>query len=152
IREYAERFRLSTMVETGTYLGDMDFAMRSVFSRIVTLELSKDLHAAAKERFAAIPHIECLQGDSAVLLPALITDIDHPCLFWLDAHYSAGITARAEAETPISAELETVLNHPVKGHIVLIDDARCFDGTHDYPHLADLEREVVKMRPDLSFT
>lgn len=149
LRRYAEQRGLKTMIETGTYRGDMDYALRSVFSRIVTIELSSELHAAAKRRFEKFAHIECLQGDSSQLLPKLLAEIDTPCLFWLDAHYSAGKTARGASDTPISIELDAVLKHRVKNHIVLIDDARCFDGTHGYPLLSDLERSVVELRPDL---
>jgi hypothetical protein len=151
LRSFAERYQLRTFVETGTYLGDMDYALRSVFSRIVTIELSEDLHAAARRRFAKLSHMKCLHGDSSVLLPELLATIEQPCLFWLDAHYSAGFTARGAKDTPISVELDAVLRHPIRHHVVLIDDARCFDGMHDYPLLCDLENGVTMLRPDLSF-
>jgi hypothetical protein len=151
LRSLAERHQLHTFVETGTYLGDMDYALRSVFSQMVTIELSEELHAAALRRFAKLSHVECLQGDSSVLLPGLLATIEEPCLFWLDAHYSAGVTARGAKDTPISVELDAVLRHPIKNHVVLIDDARCFDGMHDYPLLSDLEKSVSMLRPDLSF-
>ena len=44
-------------------------------------------------------------------------------------------TGKGELHTPVSAELEAIMDSPVKGHVILIDDARCFDGTQDYPHL-----------------
>ena len=74
-----------------------------------------------------------------------------PCLFWLDAHYSAGPTAKGEIETPISVELDAALKHSVKEHVVLIDDARCFDGSHDYPAMFEIESAIFKFRPDLQF-
>jgi hypothetical protein len=151
IRKYAEQYDLKTMIETGTFHGDMDFALKDRFSRITTIELSPEFHAAAVRRFAGSPQVECLLGDSAVLLPALLAQIKEPCLFWLDAHYSAGRTAKGNVETPISIELDAVLNHAVRNHVVLIDDARCFDGTHDYPSVADLRESVARLRPDLSF-
>jgi hypothetical protein len=152
LRSYAKQNDLKTMIETGTYRGDMDYALRSVFDRIVTIELSPELHSAAKRRFKALPHIECLGGDSSKILPRLLGEIDSPCLFWLDAHYSAGITAKGDAQTPISIELEAVLKHYVTNHVILIDDARCFDGSNDYPLLSALETSVRKARPDLSFS
>ncbi len=56
----------------------------------------------------------------------------------MDAHYSGANTGKGELETPILSELEAILNSDVKGHVILIDDARCFNGSHDYPHLDKL--------------
>jgi hypothetical protein len=151
IWKYASDHHLDTMIETGTFNGEMDFAMKDTFARIVTIELSQEFHAAAVRRFAAFPQIECMQGDSGVVLPAVIAQIQKPCLFWLDAHYSAGLTAKAEIDTPVSAELDAIFNHPVRNHVILIDDARCFDGTHDYPRIEDLQKSVAEARPDLHF-
>lgn len=72
----------------------------------------------------------------------LLKEISKPTLFWLDGHYSSGITASAETHTPISAELQAILIHSVKEHVILIDDARCFNGTNDYPHLDELLRII----------
>lgn len=38
--------------------------------------------------------------------------------------------------------LKAILNHPIKQHVILIDDARCFDGTNGYPYLDDLLRVI----------
>jgi hypothetical protein len=152
IGKYAADYGLDIMVETGTFLGEMPFAMRNTFARIVTIELSLELYADAAIRFARFPHIECLQGDSGTLLPDVIAKIQEPCLFWLDAHYSKGQTACAEIETPVSTELEVIFSHPIRNHVILIDDARLFDGTHDYPRIEDLEKSVARARPDLHFS
>ena len=152
IRKYASDHKLDTMIETGTFNGEMDFALKDAFARIVTIELSPEYHAAAVRRFARFPQIECMKGDSGVVLPAVIAKIQKPVLFWLDAHYSAGLTAQAEVDTPVSAELDAIFNHPVRNHVILIDDARCFDGTHDYPRIEDLKKSVAQARPDLQFS
>ena len=72
------------------------------------------------------------------VLPQILTTLHGPALFWLDGHYSGGVTEKGEADTPISIELQAILESGIKGHIVLIDDARCFDGTSDYPFIEDL--------------
>ena len=87
-------------------------------------------------------NVRLIEGDSGIRLPEMLADIRRPVLFWLDGHYSAGVTASAALHTPISAELQAILRHPVKGHVILIDDARCFDGSNDYPHIDDLLRVV----------
>ena len=72
----------------------------------------------------------------------MLAQIDEPCLFWLDGHYSAGITARGDKDTSVLDELRCILDHRVSNHVILIDDARKFNGQNDYPTL-DFVRELV---------
>lgn len=149
IREYAKRHGTRVMVETGTFRGNMIVAQRRHFDRIWSIELDPALHAAARERLARFRHVTLLRGDSATEIAKVLAELRQPALFWLDAHWSGGITARAEVDTPISAELEQVLAHPVRGHVVLIDDAHEFVGENGYPTYEALAREVKAARPDL---
>lgn len=150
--QYASRHRLSTLVETGTYLGDMVFCLRKRFKAIISIELSTELCERAQQRLKDFANISIIQGDSSKVLPRVLDDLKVPALFWLDGHYSAGNTALGERETPISTEVEAILNHPVKGHIILIDDARNFDGTHDYPTLVSLRDYVHHAFPKAHFS
>ncbi len=145
VREYGRKFGIRTFVETGTYLGAMVTAVRSDFERIYSVELSEQLYESATSKFCVDERIVIMQGDSGEVVPTLLRGIAERCLFWLDAHYSAGVTARGEKETPIVKELSCILDHPVKGHVVLIDDARHFTGQNDYPALREL-RELVSER------
>lgn len=142
ISSYLRKFALGVFVETGTYLGDtvMYIAGRGV--RCYSIELSSDLYLAARSRLSAFANVRLINGDSASKLSELLATINEPTLFWLDGHYSAGITASADIKTPISAELKAIFSHPIKRHVILIDDARCFDGTSDYPFLDDLLHQI----------
>lgn len=142
IKDYARAFNTRILVETGTYMGDMVWAMRKSFSRILSFELDQALYEQARQRFAADDHIEIIHGDSGQLLADYLTNINERCLFWLDGHFSGGVTARGELNTPIKRELEHIFAHPVGGHVILIDDARCFTGQSDYPTLDELQRVV----------
>ena len=106
------------------------------------IELSKELYEAACNRFKHVENIRLLQGDSGKVLPELLNRISEPALFWLDGHYSGGTTARGDAITPISVELQSIFSHRIKRHVILIDDARLFNGTNGYPDIADLLREI----------
>ncbi len=150
IKEYGRRHHLRVLVETGTYLGDAIQACLHSFSRIHSIELGEDLHRRAVERFNRHPHVRLWHGDSSEVLPVVLGQLDQPALFWLDGHYSAGITAKGDKETPIWAELEAILAHPVKGHVILIDDARMFDGTHDYPTVTAIQEYLVRHEPRAS--
>ncbi len=136
---YVARYGTSTLIETGTYRGDMIYAMKGNFEQIYSIELSNDLASKATRRFQPYRHIKILVGDSGEILPQILSNISVPCLFWLDGHFSGGFTAKGRADTPVSNELAAILGHKIKTHIILIDDARCFDGTAEYPTLDALK-------------
>ena len=152
IKDYAKTFNTQILIETGTYLGDMVHAMKKSFSRIISFELDHNLATQAQQRFANDPHIEIVEGDSGKLLDEHLATINEPCLFWLDGHYSGGITAKGSLETPIKNELTAILSHPVDGHVILIDDARCFTGEHDYPTIDELKSFVAARKPNHKFS
>jgi hypothetical protein len=146
-----EEYKLKTLIETGTYLGDMVYACHSHFEQIYSIELDKTLAFKAQERFKKFKHIKILQGDSSDELLAILSEINSPVLFWLDGHFSEGITAKGKLNTPILQELAHIFNHHVKNHVILIDDARCFNGTDDYPTLEELKSIVDIQIPILNF-
>ncbi|MBN1832757.1 MAG: glycosyltransferase [Deltaproteobacteria bacterium] len=150
VRSYAQRFSPRILIETGTYLGAMVYAMKDSFKEIYSIELDHELAQRAKELFSPCDHIHIIEGDSGHCLSALLSSIEKPCLFWLDGHYSGGITAKGEWETPIMQELKCIFDHPVRNHIILIDDARCFTGEQDYPSLEKLKSTVLQRDPDLN--
>jgi hypothetical protein len=152
VRQYGERFHLTAFIETGTYEGEMVEAVKTSFRAIYSVELDSALFERSKSRFALDEHITILRGDSSEILPQLLPELRVPSLFWLDAHYSRGITARGELETPIMRELESILHHDVSGHVILIDDVRCFTGEHDYPTVKEVQQFVFGARPELQFS
>ncbi len=127
VLEYAQRFHLPVLIETGTQYGQMVSAMRTRFREIYSIELDGTNYALAVKNFASYrQHIHLLQGDSAIALPQLLQSISEPCLFWLDGH---------SHETPIMDELRAVFSHGAHHHVILIDDAVCFGGSKFYPTL-----------------
>jgi hypothetical protein len=150
IRDYGRRYGLRTLVETGTYLGDAVQANLRNFSRIYSIELGEDLWRRAARRFGHLHHVTILHGDSGVVLPKLAAELREPVLFWLDGHYSGGVTARAAEDSPILAELSSVLSRPTKD-VVLIDDIRCFTDSNGYPSVSGLQTFIHDRRPEYSF-
>jgi len=151
INYYASKYSIKTFIETGTYLGTMVNAHKNTFNKIYTIELDKSLYVHAKKKFAKFKHISVLFGDSANVLPKLLKEIKQPALFWLDAHYSEGITATGNLTTPITKELKSILKHRVKKHIILIDDASLFIGKSNYPTIKKLKAYTFKRYPQVSF-
>ena len=164
IREYADKYKLKTLVETGTFLGEMVYSQKDNFDKIFSIELSQKLHKRAVKKFEKNKNVEILLGDSSKVLKELADSgkLNSPSLFWLDGHYSAGFTALGEKETPILEELETIFRTNQK-HVILIDDARCFKGENDYPTIEELSNfiksknsnyvltfseDIIKVTPD----
>jgi hypothetical protein len=133
VREYAMKYNLHTLIETGTYLGEMIEATKDCFTKIVSIELAQKLYERAITKFRESSHIQLYLGDSAKVLPEILSGINEPCLFWLDAHYSGGITTKGDRVTPIMEELNIILGRKQQDDILLIDDARGFTGSNDYP-------------------
>jgi hypothetical protein len=147
IREYGKMFRLDVLVETGTCFGDTIAATRRQFSDIYSIELSPVLYKRAKERFAGDSRVHLLLGNSGDILKEILPALTRTPLFWLDAHYSGGSTARGAVDTPIVQELDAIFALcPVS--VVLIDDARLFDGSNSYPKLAELKKYIAEKAPN----
>lgn len=148
VAEYAQRFGTRTLIETGTYYGSMLLAMRNRFDNLYSIELDDYLHARAGRFLGRYRNIHLLKGDSASRLPEVLADLKEPALFWLDAHYSGPGTAKGTLETPIAREMDLVLQHPVPGHVILIDDAHDFGVLPDYPTIEALGEFVRQRKPD----
>jgi hypothetical protein len=143
VKEYEAKYRLPVFIETGTYMGEMIDAVLNLFPKIISIEFDLKLAQSAKNKYSSMRHVTILQGDSGTLLPELLAGIKEPCLFWLDAHYSGGVTGQADSETPIVKEIKSILEHPCSDHVILIDDAREFTGNNNYPTLEEL-RQILK--------
>ncbi len=140
---YSKRPDIKVFVETGTYKGDTIYAIKNDFDKIFTIELSSMYADTAIKRFEKETRIKVIQGDSKSELAKVITNIQEPCVFWLDGHYSYADTAKAEKETPILEELRPILETDFH-HLILIDDARLFIGRHNYPTIFTLANFIRK--------
>lgn len=147
IKDYQQKYKCQILVETGTYLGDMVEAQKKYFKKIFSIELSAELYKKAKNRFKNNNNVHIIQGDSGKALAGLMSDILEPAIFWLDGHYSAGITAKGDKVCPVFEELESVLKDKTLHHIILIDDARCYTGTDDFPAITEIT-DFIKARND----
>jgi len=140
VREYARRYGLRNLVETGTYYGEMVAAMRRQFDRIDSIEYDHALALRAKEKFAAHPHIHIHEGDSQVAVPELLKSITTPTLFWLDAGYYGWAGLEGEKQR-LTSEFEAILRHPVQ-HVILMDDARGLNGQNGALTVEEFKRRI----------
>jgi hypothetical protein len=137
----------STFVETGTFLGDMACYAGQLFSEVHSIELSPELYRDARTRVSMDNHITVHLGDSGDVLREVLPGIDVSCVFWLDGHYSGGITAHGEKQTPIIAELRAIEEHHIRPHAILIDDARVFGADDAYPTIEEVAFLLRKIDP-----
>jgi hypothetical protein len=149
ISQTAQKYNLKILVETGTYRGDMVYAQLKNFETIYSIELDKSLWAKAVIRFNNYKNVQILNGDSGKVLSEVVPKLDFKSLFWLDGHYSGGITAKGELNCPIFEELSNILNSSLN-HFIIIDDARLFIGLDDYPTIEELKKYVINLKQNAS--
>lgn len=122
IRNFARRFDLKTFVETGTCWGDTVAEVQESFEQVYSIELGRKLHDSAKERFSGFEKIKLFYGDSAIVLPGLVKQIEDPrIMFWLDAHIAGPDTA--DNGDPLPVELKAVFESKPDS-LILIDDIK----------------------------
>lgn len=138
---------MRTLIETGTYYGEMVAAVKNDFDRIFSIEFDPELARRATRRFADDPRINILEGDSQKVLPELLKSISEPALFWLDAGYWGWVNLARDPQR-LSAEVEAALSCPVSGHVVLMDDARMLDGRDGAPTFDELRSRIAARFPD----
>jgi hypothetical protein len=77
----------------------------------------------------------------------LLKSLKEPALFWLDAGYY-GWAGLERDKQRLSAEFEAILRHPVKGHVILMDDARGLDGRNGALTVGELKSRIETEFPD----
>lgn len=137
-----------TLVETGTQYGDTPWAFRDRLEDIYTIELSPRLASLARDRFKKHRNIQIVEGDSGAMIKTILPQLKSKTLFWLDGHYSAGVTAQGALDCPVYAELRSIFEGCPVPWVILIDDARCFGRDKDYPSFEELEAFVKREIPE----
>lgn len=147
IIEYARRFNIGTLIETGTFHGKMVKNVLRYFGKIYSIEISKDLYNEVSQWIPE--HVELINGDSSIELPKLMDRIDRKSLFWLDSHWCKNESGKGPINCPILDELNCILRQPYE-HVLLMDDARLF-GRDGWPRLNDVKDLCKSLKPDWWF-
>lgn len=147
-RRQFHRFKNNVLVESGTLLGDgIADALDSGYTKVISFEVAPDLVKSCRNRFKDNPNVQVVEDTSANLYE-YIKDIKEPITFWLDGHWSQGITSYKDVYCPVLLELEQISKHPIKTHTILVDDVRLF-GTWEFNHitLADVIKKATEINP-----
>lgn len=137
-------------IETGTYLGHTTQFLAKMAPKVYTVEPSEQLHKKAKQALKSIPQIECILGTSEDVFPDLLPKLNGNCNFWLDGHFSAGVTFKGKSVCPVMEELAAIgENLPRLGEVVIfIDDVRLFcdiaDRDPEYPSIDALAKWAIE--------
>jgi hypothetical protein len=113
-------------IETGTYKGDTSKILAKNAQQVFTLEPAEILYEAAASRFKAIPNINVIFGSSEEVFPNLLPKVSGEVNFWLDGHYSTGITYQGQQDCPLIEELIQIEKNisNFSQLVIMIDDIR----------------------------
>jgi hypothetical protein len=123
----------NTWIETGTFLGHTSKALSEFAAHVYTIEPDPELYDQAKKSLKQFKNVTTIHGLSEEKLDTLIGNLSQEEMkdvsFWLDGHFSSGITFQGPIDTPIVLELGLIAERlTTLGNItVFVDDIRCFD-------------------------
>ncbi len=112
-------------IETGTNNGDTIISMEPLFDKLYTIELSEKYYLNAKSRYRG-NKINFINGDSSKILEKILPEIKELSIFFLDAHWSSGDTAKGDKDCPLNEEITLINNLFINEAIIIIDDFRLF--------------------------
>jgi len=144
IKEFVfERYGIDNApwVETGTFLGKTTNFLRERYPHVYTIEPEIKLYNDALKRFIG-KNVTLYNDVSENVFPNLLKKLSGDVNFWLDGHYSEGVTFKGDKDCPVEDELNLIeanLNNFNK-ITILIDDVRCFLPTNsDYPDYPSID-------------
>jgi len=140
---------VKNFVETGTYQASSALWASGQFQQAYSIEAARPLYDQAVARFGHIPNLHFHHGDSRDCLRQIQQLLDGPALYWLDAHWSGGVTFGQGDECPVLSEIEQV-NQGTADSIIMIDDARLFLSPPPKPHDADQWPDLLTVLSELA--
>lgn len=143
-KQILSKFKSNVFIETGTYQGmSVKNALELGFKEIYSIEVCGELQKKNKSIFHN-KNVFLYTGDSLVILPIILKQLNEPAVFWLDAHRTNGGGVGLD-EYPIISELKLIREHNVKTHTILIDDRRLFkEWGVDEKLIKDMLKEINK--------
>ena len=122
-----------TWVETGTYFGATSRWLAARSTQVITIEPDAALARRATRQLSQLKNVCVVQGCSEDVFPELLPQLSGSIAFWLDGHFSGGVTGKGKFETPIQLELDEIQKNIARlsQTTVFVDDFRCFGSARD---------------------
>lgn len=147
----AKEYGINVFVETGTLIGSRVGAVKGFFKEVYSIELSPQLYQRCVDSFRNDENVHLYNGDSGIILPEILSKINEPCLYFLDAHYSAGTTARGNKDSALEDEFKTILPRlSIYNDVVLVDDTYDLADGNGYLSIDTISKMILNVRPDYS--
>ena len=134
-------------IETGTFRGETTKYLSKRYPLIYSIEPDVEFYKVALNRFKN-QNVKLFNDESENIFPILLPTLKDNLNFWLDGHYSQGITFKGKKDCPIINELNAIKKNfdNFKKLSIFIDDIRLFlSSTKDYPsinYLVDWTRRL----------
>lgn len=114
-------------LETGYYMGSgVHRAIQAGFKKIFSIEISSIYVANGKKHYENNNKVKIIHDDSKNLYETIKDFPNKRFLFFLDAHADQTSEHEQSINCPILHELEAIRKHPIKNHVILVDDMRLF--------------------------
>ena len=119
----------------------------SLFDQLWTVEADPFIHRAALGLFQGrgIVNVDAQLGDSRQFLALLDQQVCNDAVFFLDAHFSSGITSREYGTCPVVEEIAIIVDK-APAALVVVDDLREMNGSKGYPDLAEVLDSIPNSR------
>jgi tetratricopeptide (TPR) repeat protein len=158
MEKLVDLFHIDNLVETGTYQGNTARTASRHFKDVYTIELSHKLFRKASKALKPFSNVHCYEGHSGDVVAAIAPKLKGKTLFWLDAHYSGGPTAKGNSNSAIRDEIAAIKKCGLKDAVILIDDIRGFQGKPEeaafvggFPTVKELKEMLLSLNPDYAF-
>lgn len=106
-------------IETGTGWANGVLVALAVgfYKDIYSTEIYSLYHEFAANFFKGNERVHLSKGDSRVELSKILDKVNERAFIWLDAH-------TFDQKNPLYEELDIIAKHPIKNHVIAIDDVR----------------------------
>jgi hypothetical protein len=140
--ELFSKYKLNNTIffETGTHYGDsILLALYLEFEKILSVEIDKKLYDLCSQSFNNNEKVKLFLGDSIEKMPEMLSHINSPTLFWLDAHILSGEI--------VFSELELIKGLKNNNHTIIIDDIPVYFNSS----LDKLKEKILEINPNYKF-
>lgn len=131
-------YEIENFVETGTGAAEVvrDISGINDELNVHTIEIIPEIYEKNTISYSYLNNVTWHLGQSSDILPEIVSQINTPTLFWLDAHFpgadfglaSYGDEPDLEKRLPLKSELEKITNNKdVTNDVFVIDDLRIYE-------------------------